>query len=438
MEQKNRAWKVAVIGAGPAGVYTSSILLKRLEEKASLLDIPEYAHIDVFEKNPAPYGLVRYGVAPDHPAIKLISQALDRAIESEKISLYCNVCYGKDIGIIDLLPRYDAVIFATGGGEDGKWELAGRKIEGVCSAGEIAGWYNSMPGLPSPPLSSRAAAIVGGGNSALDVARMLLQDPYSLSKTDMPHDIWAKLVASCVKEVHIFIRRGVEANKFSAQQIRQLKACSKLILDDFSKESMERFDPQERTAREIKNELETSGPENKKKSYMHFSSSVSSLFAPEKKLEAIEISRNIGGKKSADFCLRTNLCVSAVGWRSEKLEGIPFDESKGVIANNEGRVKPKVYVSGWAKRGCNGLIGSTKADASQTVDMILSDWKESGQKEIDDSPIEAFLNGRNVMFSGKAGWFVLERYEAALGKPDNKRSVKVKSAGEMRRISSLA
>lgn len=438
MEQKDRAWKVAVVGAGPAGVYASDILLKRLKEKASLMGIPKDVHIDIFEKNSAPYGLVRYGVAPDHPAIKLISQALDRAIGADEISLYCNVCCGRDISLEDLLPRYDAVIFATGGGEDGKWELGGKKIKGVCGAGEVAGWYNCAPDFAAPPLSSKAVAIVGGGNTALDVARMLLQDPYSLSKTDMPFKIWSKMVASSVREVHIFIRRGVEANKFSPQQIRQLKACSRLILDDFSKKSLEGFNPEGKIAEEIKSELETPGPENEKKSYMHFSSSVSSLFAPGGKLKAVEASRNIEGKKKADFCLKTNLCISAVGWRSERLPGLPFDESKGVIANEGGRVAPKVYVSGWAKRGCDGLIGSTKADASQTVDIILSDWQNLKQRPIDDSPVEDFLLGQSIPFTRKAGWFVLEAYEADLGKPDGKRSVKVGSEEEMKRISSLA
>lgn len=201
---------------------------------------------------------------------------------------------------------------------------------------------------------------------------------------------------------------------------------------------MEGFNPEGKIAEEIKSELETPGPENEKKSYMHFSSSISSLFAPGGKLKAVEASRNIEGKKKADFCLKTNLCISAVGWRSERLPGLPFDESKGVIANEGGRVAPKVYVSGWAKRGCDGLIGSTKADASQTVDIILSDWQNSKQRPIDDSPVEDFLLGQSIPFTRKAGWFVLEAYEADLGKPDGKRSVKVGSEEEMKRISSLA
>lgn len=439
MKRKNRAWKVAVIGAGPAGIYASLTLVKRLQEKAPFLGIPPCAHVDIFEKNPAPFGLVRYGVAPDHPAIKLISQALDRALKAEQISLYCNVGYGRDVGMEDLLPRYDALVFATGGGKDKKWGLGEGKIEGVCTAGEIAGWYNSMPGLCAPPLSGRSAAIVGGGNTALDVARMLLQDPYSLSKTDMPRSLWSDLVSSSIEEVHIFIRRGIEYNKFSAQQIRQLKACSNLVLDDFSKKSLKEFSPERNAAREVKSELENTAAERgKRTSYMHFSSSVSSLFAPERRLKALEISRNDGKGWQSEYCLRTGLCISAIGRESQRLPDLPFDEAKGVIANEGGKVGPKVFVCGWAKRGCEGLIGSTKVDASRTVDLILSDWKEFGQGQIDDSPIADFLKDRGIFFTGKAGWFVLEGYETALGKPEGKGSVKVRSDSEMKRISSLA
>ena len=439
MQEKGREWKVAVVGAGPGGVYASDILIKRLKEKAPLLGLPAAVHIDVFEKNPAPYGLVRYGVAPDHPAIKSISQALDRALEAKEISLYCNVCYGKDMALGDLLPRYDALIFATGAGEDGSWGLGQEKIEGVLGAGQIAGWYNSLPGFAPPLLNSRAAAVIGGGNTALDVARILLQDPYTLSKTDMPYEVWSRLASSRIEEVHIFIRRGVGGNKFSAQQIRQLKGCGRLILDEFSKDSLKSFEPDEKAAKEVKNELESPGGERSpKRAYMHFSSFVSALFAPEGRLEALEISRNEGGEPKGAFCLKTGLCISAVGWRSQKLPDLPFDGSKGSIPNEGGRIGRKVYVAGWAKRGSKGLIGATKADASQTVDLILSDWSQSGQGPIDASPIEEFLKERGIPFTNKEGWFLLEGYEARLGKPDNKKSVKVGSACEMKRISGLA
>ncbi|MBQ1286395.1 MAG: glutamate synthase, partial [Aeriscardovia sp.] len=162
MAKGDRPWKVAVIGGGPAGIYASDILLKQLSQKAEQLGISAEAHIDIFEKNPAPYGLVRYGVAPDHPAIKLISKALDKALSNEKITLFCNVCYGRDISLEDLLEHYDALIFATGAGRDRQWNL-GRGVEGVCGAGRVAGWYNAFPQISAPPLSTRAAAVVGGG-----------------------------------------------------------------------------------------------------------------------------------------------------------------------------------------------------------------------------------------------------------------------------------
>ena len=437
MAKGDRPWKVAVIGGGPAGIYASDILLKQLSQKAEQLGISAEAHIDIFEKNPAPYGLVRYGVAPDHPAIKLISKALDKALSNEKITLFCNVCYGRDISLEDLLKHYDALIFATGAGRDRQWNL-GRGVEGVCGAGRVAGWYNAFPQISAPPLSTRAAAVVGGGNTALDVARVLLDDPYSLSKTDMPQRIWRQMAGSRIREVHIFVRRGPAFHKFSLQQIRQLKACSLLIVDGFSKRQLSELEPPSSpAARAVWEELKSApeGGDGAKKSYLHFSTSVSSVVAPAGRLRGVWARRE--GCPGEEFFLETGLCVSAIGWEAEKLPELPFDAARGTIANEKGRVAEKVYASGWAKRGCEGLIGSTKSDAAETVDCILSDWAQKGQKPIDLTPAAEFLKGKGVAFSKKAGWFALEQYEECLGKPEGKARVKVESDSEMKRVSGL-
>ena len=439
MARGGRPWRVAVVGGGPAGIYASDILLKRLAEKSEGLGICGEAEIDVFEKNPAPYGLVRYGVAPDHPAIKLISKALDKALSSRKINLFCNICYGKDLHLEDLCRRYDAAVFATGAGRDRKWEL-GEGVEGVCGAGRVAGWYNAFPGMPAPPLSTPVATVVGGGNTALDVARVLLQDPYSLSLTDMPQDTWRELAGSQIREVHVFIRRGPESHKFSAQQIRQLKACSRLVLDRFSRSLLGVAKPPSSPGSKAAwEELESAGEDGPapKKCCLHFASSISSLSAPAGRLEGVWVQRNIEGPSKEAFFLETGLCVSAIGWEAEKLPGLPFDPARGTIANEKGRVSGKVYVTGWAKRGCEGLIGSTKSDAAETVEGILSDWAQKGQEAIDCTPTEEFLKGRGISFSKKSGWFALERYEEGLGRPDGKARAKVGASSEMRRISGL-
>ena len=438
MAKGERPWKAAVIGAGPAGIYASDILLKELRRKAGELGICPEAEIDVFEKNPAPYGLVRYGVAPDHPAIKLISKALDKALSNENINLFCNVCYGKDLSLEDLLSHYDAAVFATGAGKDREWELGGG-VEGVMGAGKVAGWYNAYPGLPAPPLSGPVAAVVGGGNTALDVARVLLEGPYPLSKTDMPLKTWREMAASRISEVHIFVRRGPAFHKFSAQQIRQLKACSLLILDGFSRRQIEAMEPPSSpSARAAWEELETAAEEGPapKKSYLHFSASVASLCAPEGRLEGLRWAQGAEGPSKERF-LKAGLCVSAIGWEADRLPGLPFNPARGTIANEKGRVAEKVYATGWAKRGCEGLIGSTKSDAAETVESILSDWAREGQKPLDPAPAGEFLKQKGVAFTKKAGWFKLERYEEGLGKPCGKEREKVGSAQEMKRVSGL-
>lgn len=434
---EKRKWKVAIIGAGPAGIYVSDILLKQLKKRAKELRICEDAQVDIFEKAAAPYGLVRYGVAPDHPGIKYISSALDRALSAKEVRLYCNVCFGKDIFLDDLLLRYDSVVFATGAGEDRKWEKQ-NGMHGVCPAGEIVKWYNASPFSSSPNLKTKAACIIGGGNVALDVLRMLLQNPYALLETDMPHEVWETLAESEIEEAHVFIRSGVDNIKFSALEIRQLKECCQVILDDFSRDSLLSLPNSEnKNVQQVRDELKSeNGRRKRKKACLHFNAFVSSLIG-HGALEAVEVERRSFGRTEPMFCLKTQLCISAIGYDISKLPGIPYDEQKHVIKNDRGRVQERVYSCGWAKRGCVGLIGSTKSDALETVETMLLDWRSIGRGPSSDSPIEELLEGRHVEFSGKGGWKRLENYEAALGKPQGKRSVKVKSDHEMKRISGM-
>ena len=223
-ESVNTELRVAVIGAGPAGVYSSDIFLRQLKKLGEELGLGTEARIDLFEKLPVPFGLVRYGVAPDHPSIKFIASALEKTLDNPNIHLYCDVEFGKDVTLDDLLARYDAVLFATGAVKDKPLNLPGADLEGVYGAAKFVEWYDGYPtGAREWPLTAENVAVIGGGNVAMDVARELMRNADDLkAKTDIPDNVYEGIGQNKAKVLHLFIRRGVAQAKFSVQELREI------------------------------------------------------------------------------------------------------------------------------------------------------------------------------------------------------------------------
>ena len=314
----NTELRIAVIGAGPAGVYSSDIFLRQLKKLGEGLGLGTEARIDLFEKLPVPFGLVRYGVAPDHPSIKFIASALEKTLDNPNIHLYCDVEFGKDVTLDELLARYDAVLFATGAVKDKPLNLPGADLEGVYGAAKFVEWYDGYPtGAREWPLTAENVAVIGGGNVAMDVARELMRDADDLkARTDIPDNVYEGIGQNKAKVLHLFIRRGVAQAKFSVQELREMEKLPgvQLIIneDDFDlddetievagKDKLTRQMVEELFAiREMAEDMEDDGDVDfegnpaDRRYYVHFNSAPTEILGEDGKVKAIRVERTETG-----------------------------------------------------------------------------------------------------------------------------------------------
>lgn len=425
--------RVAVVGAGPAGIYASDILAK------SDLDVS----IDLFERLPAPYGLVRYGVAPDHPRIKQIIVALYKILQRGDIRLFGNVEVGHDITVQELQDRYDAVIFATGADRDAALDIPGVDLPQSYGAADFVSWYDGHPDYPRQwPLEAKEVAIFGAGNVALDVARVLGRHTSEMISTEIPANVAEVLEANPVTDIHVFGRRGPAQVKFTPLELRELGRVADVDVIvseqdfDFDKGSDKamRASNQQRQVVKILTSYASQDPEDLKASrriYLHMFEAPNEIVADEHgNVSAVVTERTelVGdGTVRGTGELTTwpaQAVYRAVGYYSSPIDGVPFDTEKGVIPNVEGRVVespgseetlPGVYATGWIKRGPVGLIGSTKSDAQETIAHLVQDAQEGRLAASVDQPIESLLEERQVPFTTWQGWEMLDAYERALG-----------------------
>ena len=469
--------RIAVIGAGPAGIYSSDIFLRQLKKLGDEMGLGTSARIDLFEKLPVPFGLVRYGVAPDHPSIKFIADALAKTLDNPNIHLYANVEFGKDITLDDLLPRYDAVLFATGAVEDKPLNIPGSSLCGVYGAAKFVEWYDGYPTSERTwPLDASEVAVIGGGNVAMDVARELLRDAdYLREHTDISDDVYNGLLKNQAKTLHLFIRRGVAQAKFSVQELREMEKLagvqivvneSDFDLDDETidvagKDKLTRQMVEELFAiRDLSEDMEDSGnvdfegnPANRRY-IIHFNSDPVEILGENGRVRAIRVERTVtsaDGKmtRTGEFEeYPVQAVYHAIGYKPAKVSGVAYDENKTLLANKDGRivtdpdgdvVRPRLYATGWAKRGPVGLIGSTKSDALQIVANMLEDLAKSSLEEcesalpgrlaIDREPksIENLLASRGVDVVDFDGWKRVDDFEVESGMAENRARKKVVS-----------
>lgn len=471
--------RIAVIGAGPAGVYSSDIFLRQLAKLGDELGLGTNARIDLFEKLPVPFGLVRYGVAPDHPSIKFIASALEKTLDNPNIHLYCDVEFGKDVTIDDLLERYDAVLFATGAIKDKPLNLPGADYDGVYGAAKFVEWYDGYPtGVREWPLQAEEVAVIGGGNVAMDVARELMRNADDLrARTDIPDNVYEGILRNQAKTLHLFIRRGVAQAKFSVQELREMEKLPgvQLIIDedDFEldddtieeagKDKLTRQMVEELFAiREMAEDMEDDGDVDfegnpaDRKYYIHFNSAPTEILGEDGKVCGIRIERT---ETSADGTMTrtgefTDYPVQAVyhaiGYKPESVPGIAYDEKGAHLANAngdgritvdavDGEVRERLYATGWAKRGPVGLIGSTKSDALMIVTAMLEDLaknKENARLAPDRDPesIDRLLAERGVNPIDFAGWKRVDAFERAEGAREGREHKKVIDPDEFRRL----
>jgi ferredoxin--NADP+ reductase len=443
--------RLAVIGAGPAGIYASDLILKAERDFE--------VSIDLFDLLPAPYGLVRYGVAPDHPRIKGIIRALYEVLDRGDIRFFGNVKYGTDITLDDLKNHYNAVIFATGAIADASLNIPGADLDGSYGAADFVNWYDAHPDFPTTwPLDAKEIAVIGNGNVALDVARMLIKRPDDLLSTDIPHHVYEGLKASPVTDVHVFGRRGPAQVKFSPLELREalhIEGVQAIVYDeDFQ------YDEGSQAAIDSNNQIrvmvktledlrENPQEPQERRLHLHFFTSPKEILGEDGKVTGLRIEKTkLDGTGNVTLTGETQEFAAqavyrAVGYFGSPVDEMPFDAKYGVIKNDEGRVLdangnqiPGTYCTGWIKRGPVGLIGHTKADAIETISHVIADramwWEPTAPGE--DAVVET-LRSRGVDFIAWENWLNIDSTEKSLGEALGRERLKLHNRAEMLEIS---
>ena len=433
--------RLAIVGAGPAGIYAADLIVKAERD----FDVS----IDLFDLLPAPYGLVRYGVAPDHPRIKGIIKALYEVLDRGDIRFFGNVTYGTDITLDELKSHYNAVIFATGAIKDAELNIPGVELDGSYGAADFVNWYDAHPDVPRTwPLNAKEVAVIGNGNVALDVARILSKHPQDLLATDIPDNVYQGLLTSPVTDVHVFGRRGPAQVKFTPLELREacaIEGVDTIVYDEdfkYDAGSQEAIDTNNQT-RVMVNTLEgIRGKEPTgatRRLHLHFFSSPKEIIGVDGKVTAFKIERTeLDGKggvtPTGEFIeYPVQAVYRAVGYFGSELASIPFDSKYGVITNEAGRVLDTagkhiagVYATGWIKRGPVGLIGHTKSDAMETIACVIADKNSWWQPEhSEEDAVVELLKAKNVQFLGWPEWLKIDATEKAIGASQERERVKL-------------
>ncbi|WP_163509383.1 FAD-dependent oxidoreductase [Fodinicola acaciae] len=437
--QKDRPLRVAVIGAGPAGIYAADALTSS--------DLP--VTVDVYDKLPAPYGLVRYGVAPDHPKIQSISEKLRLILERDEVRFFGNVAIGDDLTLDDVRRHYDAVLFSTGIPGHRDLGVPGDNLPSCQAAADFVSWYNGHPdALPARPLESERVAVIGAGNVALDVARMLVTHADDLASTDVPDDVLAALRTNKVTDVYVVGRRGPAYAKFTAPELRELPELDDVDLivhpDDMVLDpaSQELVDGNRKVRTNVNLFTEWS-----KKPLTGASRRLHLLFWRKLKdvtgtddVTGVRFERTHPGSEHLGEidAIEVQAVFAAIGYEGQPLPGLPFDPFSGTVPHETGRVVengavvPGLYVAGWVKRGPIGVIGNNKADAVETVRSLLADAESlPGAENPDPAAVDALLESRGVRFVTYDHWLRLEAHELAAGAAQGRTRSKVAERARM-------
>jgi ferredoxin--NADP+ reductase len=446
---------VAIVGSGPSGYFAAASLLK-FADSTEDADV----RVDMLEMLPTPWGLVRSGVAPDHPKIKSISAQFEKTALDPRFRFFGNIVVGDHVHTIELAERYDAVIYAVGAQSDRSLGIPGEDLPGSVAAVDFVGWYNAHPHFEemAPDISSGRAVVVGNGNVALDVARILVTDPDVLATTDIADHALKSLHDRGVEEVLIVGRRGPLQAPFTTLELRELGDLEGLgdvdvIVDpaDFADISDEDVEAASKTVRNnIKvlrgySEREPRGA--KRRIVFRFRTSPIEIKG-EDKVESIVLGRNelvddngrIVAKDTGEREeVPAQLIVRAVGYRGVPTPGLPFDEKTGTIPHTAGHVdgSRNEYVVGWIKRGPTGVIGSNKKDSQDTVDTLIGDLRGAELADVGDDHSEKlveWLLERQPKLITDDHWKLINQHERAAGEPLGRPRVKVTSVAELLRI----
>jgi ferredoxin--NADP+ reductase len=408
-------YKVAIIGAGPAGYFAAQALQNLQSDDLSF-------SIDIIERLPTPWGLVRSGVAPDHPKIKTVAKVFEKVATAGNVRLFANVELGKDLSIEDLKARYDAVVIATGTSQGRTLGIPGEDLPGSMSAANFVPWYNAHPDFKdeSVDLSTSTAVVIGAGNVAMDVARMLALEPSELDPTDTADHAIDALKASAVRTVIISARRGAEHAAFTSPELRELpklEHTNVIIEKKDIDEALARVG--ENVEKDVKSNLDAMALIADQVPAGHERTMKFQFLATPKEIRGTGKVEEIVFTKTGteeEFSIKCGLVITAIGYEAIPLAGIPYKNGK--VVNTDGRVEENLYVVGWAKRGPSGVIGTNKSDSSDVMKLLVEDLKEPKPQ----SDISDLLSGVTIVSQGN--WEAINAAEVAAGEAKGKPRVK--------------
>ena len=361
------SFKIAIVGAGPAGYFAAQALQNLANDQRSF-------EIDMIERLPTPWGLVRSGVAPDHPKIKTVSKVFEKIANHENFRLFANIEVGSDVTIAQLQEKYDAVIIATGSSLGKKLGIPGEELRGSLSAAVFVPWYNAHPDFVGvdTPLDADTAIVIGAGNVAMDVARMLALEPSELDPTDTADHAIDSFKKSNIRKVYISARRGPEHAAFTSPELRELPKLEHTNVV-MHKEDIEAAivragaEPE----KDVKSNLDAmlliaENPKNEHERTMEF------LFqhTPKEILGPDQVEGVVYSTPNGDVTIKCGLVITAIGYQAQSIEGVPYENGK--VVNTDGHVQGNMYVVGWAKRGPSGVIGTNKSDAAAVMELLVS------------------------------------------------------------------
>jgi len=441
----NRPLRIAIIGAGPSGIYAAEALIKQTEINVS---------VDVFDRLPTPYGLVRYGVAPDHQTIKSVTKVMQKVLQDPRVRFLGNVEFGRDLTFADLRRHYDAVIYTVGASSDRHLGIPGEDLPGSLSATEFVAWYNGHPDYQNLDirLNVQGVAVVGMGNVAVDVTRILAKSAEELRQTDIADHALPVLAQSQVSDIYMLGRRGPAQAKFTTKELRELGELhnadivvrpEELELDKRSAASIA-GEPALLKNLEVLREF-AARPLTGKPRRVHLRFFVSPVAilgegrVQKIRLEKNRLDENLNAVGTGEFEeLEVGLVLRSVGYKGVPLPGVPFDQRKGVIPNQggrvlrEGQVAVGEYTAGWIKRGPSGVIGTNKADATETVKLLLQDAPHLPlAPEPNPEAVTRLLQARGVRYVTLEHWLKLDALECALGQAQGRPRVKLTSVEKM-------
>jgi len=434
--------RVAVVGSGPAGVHTAGALVAAGED----------VRVDVLERLPVPFGLVRYGVSPDHADMKAVTSTLVEVLDHPRVRLVAGVEVGRDVSLDELRAAYDAVVLATGASTDAPLDLPGADLPGSWGASEVVAWYQGHPDAPRTwDLSAREVAVLGVGNVALDVARVLARPAEDLLATEVPVAVHAGLAASALTDVHVVGRRGPEHARFSPLELRELGSVpgvdvvvdpADLVLTPDGVAHLEH----DRRARQVVatlEELAARGPTGApRRVHLHFSRVPEEVLGGDVgRVTGLRTRRAHAGAAGVTEDLAVQAVYRAVGYRSRPVPGAPFDEARGVVPDDGGRVLtadgervPGLYVTGWLRTGPVGLIGHTRKEARATVASLLADLAAEPTAAAppgDPLDLVARLRDGGLHVVDLDGWRAVDAAELAAGAAAGRPRVKIVEVAEM-------